>query len=84
MLTRNAPSRLLLVLTTALALQTSACTSELDGKPAAKVNDTKADKKADKKAECSSCTKGKDNAKKCGADCKKACCSKKSECSKKK
>ncbi|VGO17249.1 hypothetical protein PDESU_05845 [Pontiella desulfatans] len=40
-------------------------------------------KKADKKAECSACTKGKQaDAKKCGADCKKACCAK-SECAKK-
>ncbi len=34
-------------------------------------------KKAEKKAECSACTKGKKaDAKKCGADCKKACCAK--------
>ena len=51
MLTRKALSRLLLVLTTALALPTSACTSELDGKPAAQVNEAKGDKKADKKAD---------------------------------
>ena len=39
-------------------------------------------KKAEKKAECSSCTAGKD-AKKCGADCKKACCTKKADAAKK-
>ncbi len=36
-------------------------------------------KKTDK-AECSACTKGKKaDAKKCGADCTKACCSKKAD-----
>lgn len=39
-------------------------------------------KKADKKAECSACTKGKEAAKKCGADCKKACCTKKADAKK--
>lgn len=34
-------------------------------------------KKAEGKSECSSCTKGE--AKKCGADCAKACCAKKAE-----
>jgi hypothetical protein len=39
-------------------------------------------KKAEKKAECSSCTEGKE-AKKCPADCKKECCTKKTDAKKK-